>query len=137
MFLIVIFSLVTSISLSFQFLSTVNVTIVQASPLIHVITSFNEFFSVTIFQSTFVITSQPFTQAFSAGQPGIGEVILITHGSLISTYDPIPSYSQFKDVLKSSLSTGGKYTVCLSPVHSANHSIAEYIKSCLSISSLS
>gem|GEM_PF-5203606 len=52
--------------------------------------------------------SHHFNQAFSAGPPGIGEVIFNSPGLVISTYEPIHSYSQDKLSSKLLLSIGGK-----------------------------
>jgi len=91
--LIIIFSLFTDIFIIFQFLFIVSNTSVQAGPLIHVITSFKEFSFFISFQSTFVTISHHLSQAFSDGEPGIGDLILNIPGCSISTYDQIPSYS--------------------------------------------
>jgi hypothetical protein len=49
---------------------------------------------------------------------------LKTQGFSISTYAPIHSYSPFRDSLKLLVSTGGKYTVCLSQVALAKALVA-------------
>lgn len=70
-----IFSLVTSISNSLHFLNTVKLTVVHAGHFIQLMISSKEFSSFTSLSSTFIIISHHFNHAFSAGQPGIGEVI--------------------------------------------------------------
>jgi hypothetical protein len=94
---IIIFSLTTSISNIIQSLVIVKITVDHAGHLIHVITSFNGFFSVISLQSTFIIKSHHFNQAFSDGDHGIGETILTAPGFSISTYDQIHSYSQERE----------------------------------------
>jgi hypothetical protein len=76
--------------------------------LIHEIISEIEFSFVTSFSQAFIITSQPFNQAFSAGEPIIGEIITNSQGISISTYAQIHSYSQFKLSLKFLFFCGGK-----------------------------
>ncbi|MFC1797730.1 hypothetical protein ACFLY2_00665 [Patescibacteria group bacterium] len=63
----------------------VNTTVVQAGPLIQVMTSFSEFSSFISLLSTFITKSHHFNQAFSDGEPGIGETILTAPGFSIST----------------------------------------------------
>jgi len=63
----------------------VNITFVHFGHLIQETTSFKEFSFLISFPSTFITKSHHLSHAFSDGDPGIGEIILIIQGFSIST----------------------------------------------------
>jgi hypothetical protein len=82
---ITIFHLTTVKSKILVHLFTVKITLDQDFHFIQDTTSLSQLFFFISFQSTFKIISQPFNQAFSAGDQTIGEIILKSHGCSIST----------------------------------------------------
>jgi hypothetical protein len=104
----VILALSTSITKVLVHLKIVSFTFVPASHLIFD-TASSTVVSVVISKSSiFVTISLALSQAFSAGEPESGAIILNSHGLVISTYAPIQSYSQAKVSLNFFFSTGGK-----------------------------
>jgi len=82
---ITILSLTTFIFISFQSLKIVNSTVVHFGHLIQEIASASEVVSKISLSSALRTTSHHFNQAFSDGDPGIGETIFNNQGFSIST----------------------------------------------------